>query len=479
MQYGIKKIIIVLLCAAMLLPMTALADEAEAPAPVVIDLPVTYSVVKVGLCFGSSAAPEAILINKVGSGFAIGYFDFSRSFHELGRTDAKNISAHSDNAWHVLLNAAYTSFDEANQAAKSLKNGFVGYIDGQYRALSDAYADEAEAGKAIEKARLDAAAFTGSADSVALTASDKRFVFLADGADTVRLALSPLSENKAETWFSENAYYGDFEVFRSGNRVSLINYIALEDYVKGVLPYEVGGTWDEDALMAQAVCARSYAVNNINAYPELGFDVRNDTYSQVYRGLTGTVESTNSAAEATAGQYVRYNGTVCKVYYMSCDGGATDSGANVFGQSRAYLKGTEDPYEKDVRCHNKDWKCELRASKVESRLKTSGLELNGVAGLEAVTSELGNVIELTITDNDGRQLSIYGEYCFRYLTLNSIRYELSSYETDDGETVYVFDGHGWGHNCGLSQWGAYAMAGDYGKSCHDIIGFYFNGAYIG
>ena len=92
---------------------------------------------------------------------------------------------------------------------------------------------------------------------------------------------------------------------------------------------------------------------------------------------------------------------------------------------------------------------------------------------------MGNVIELEIKDVDGKTISISGEDCFRELGLNSLHYRVSKQTNEDGETVFVFEGGGWGHNCGMSQWGAYSMAHDHGADFNDIIDFYFNGAYIG
>lgn len=90
---------------------------------------------------------------------------------------------------------------------------------------------------------------------------------------------------------------------------------------------------------------------------------------------------------------------------------------------------------------------------------------------------MGNVIELEIKDMSGNAVNISGEDCFRKMGLNSLHYSVSKQTVDD-ETMFVFEGGGWGHNCGMSQWGAYSMAYNYGADCNKIIDFYFNGAYI-
>ena len=488
-----RILLYILILAAMIpaFPTASLADGKEAPSPAYFDIEQSVETIKVGLNSGSSALYEARLLNKTGSGYALGYYDYARVFHELGYTDCAALSMRGDvgfvlqddtkvGPYHMLLNAVYGSFEEAKSAADGLWGGFPAYINGQYRVLVGAYANESKTYEAINDRRMDAQAFTGSEFSVLAAETDTwELKFLYDNGRSTKLSVRPFGADKPETWFGGNAYYGDFEFIRSGNRLTVINYVGLEDYVKGVLPYEMNGDWPLEALKAQAVCARAYALNNINAYCDNGFDLRNDTYSQVYRGMTGTTENTDNAAELTSGMLVRYRGAVCKVYYMSSDGGSTDSSANVFSQRRAYLSGTEDPYEADLEFYNKTSKCELSQGSMIHRLCRGGHELSESSDRSAVNSEMGNVIELEIKDVEGKTISISGEDCFRELGLNSLHYRVSKQTNEDGETVFVFEGGGWGHNCGMSQWGAYSMAHDHGADCNEIIDFYFNGAYIG
>ena len=488
-----KILLYILILAVMLtaLPASACAESEAAPAPVYFDIDPSVETIKVGLNSGNSALYEAKLQNKTGSGYTLGYYDCTRVFHKLGYTDCAALSVRGDvgfvlpddtkvGPYHMILNAVYGSFEEAKSAADGLWGGFPAYINGQYRVLVGAYANESKTYMAINDRGMDAQAFTGSEFSLLAAETDTwELKFLYDNGRTTKLSVRPAGTDKPETWFGGNAYCGDFEFMRSGYRLAVINYVGLEDYVKGVLPYEMNGEWPLEALKAQAVCARTYALNNINAYYDNGFDLRNDTYSQVYRGMTGTTEKTDAAAELTSGKLVRYRGAVCKVYYMSSDGGSTDSGANVFSQRRAYLVGTEDPYEADVEFYNKTWKSELKSESIIYRLSRYGHELADISEINAVYSDMDNVIELEIKDVDGKTISISGEYCFRQLGLNSLHYRVSKQENEEGETVLVFQGGGWGHNCGMSQWGAYSMAYNHGADCNEIIDFYFNGANIG
>ena len=164
---------------------------------------------------------------------------------------------------------------------------------------------------------------------------------------------------------------------------------------------------------------------------------------------------------------------------MSSDGGATDSGANVFAQKRAYLKGVKDDNEESIEYYNKSWKCELRDANVLYRLSTSDYKLSDIADIKAFKSNMGNVIKLIISDSESNKVTLLGEDCFRVTGFNSLRYDVSSYENAQKERIWVFKGSGWGHNCGMSQWGAYSMALNKSASCEQIIKFYFSGAYLG
>ena len=494
MSKRLKKLIVSMLTCAIAItsvPM-AFAAEKSAPSPVYFDLPVTVDVIKVGLYSGSAAVSEASLVNKTGKGYRFGYFDYSRKFRELGSTSVTELTMRGDfgftttdgmvvGPWHMILNKKFSDFDSAKAYAKKLWGGFPGYINGEYRVLVGAYADENKTNEAIKKRKMNAVPYTGSSYSIlAAQSGTSELQFMFDNGEGSSLAVRPSSKSyKAETWFAGNAYYGDFQFSRNGGGITVVNYVGLEDYVKGVLPYEMHGDWPQEALKAQGACARTYAINNINSYYFRGFDVRNDTYSQVYRGITGTTVNTNDAAAATADKYVRYRGSVCKVYYMSSDGGATDSSANVFSQKRAYLQGVKDNNEKNIDFYNKTWKSELTSDKLLYRLSTSDYQLKDIAVVYVTRSELGNVVQLDFKDSEGKTVTLYGEDCFRVIGMNSLNYKVSSYENEQKEKIWVFEGKGWGHNCGMSQWGAYGMALKNDVSCEDIIDFYFSGAYLG
>ena len=135
--------------------------------------------------------------------------------------------------------------------------------------------------------------------------------------------------------------------------------------MKGVIANESPPSWPQAALRAQAVAARSFALSvNVGGN---GFDLYNDTRSQVYGGLDSETASTNAAADATRGQVVIYGGKIAETYFSACSGGHTESVQNVFfGPSIPYLVGVPDPY--DYYCPLHDWTLRFSGPEISAKL---------------------------------------------------------------------------------------------------------------
>ena len=167
------------------------------------------------------------------------------------------------------------------------------------------------------------------------------------------------------------AYRGQFEVSVAGGKLQVINVVGLAQYLYGVVPSEVPDDWPAEALKAQAVVARSYALSHLEQGG--GFDLYRDTRSQVYRGIAAEVDSTTAAVDATAGQVVLYNGKVASTYYFSTSGGRTAAIQDVWPGSppAPYLVSVADPYDTASPYH--DWKpAAISPDKLAKALKMSG-----------------------------------------------------------------------------------------------------------
>jgi SpoIID/LytB domain protein len=141
------------------------------------------------------------------------------------------------------------------------------------------------------------------------------------------------------------AYRGQLEVSVQGGYLRVIDVVGLESYVQGVVAGEMPFTWPQEALRAQAVAARSYALATlVKGKP---FDLYSDPRSQVYLGVAGEKPTTTAAVRATAGKVVTYGGKVATTFYSSSSGGRTASAADVFGLQLPYLVSKPDPWDKE------------------------------------------------------------------------------------------------------------------------------------
>jgi SpoIID/LytB domain protein len=176
------------------------------------------------------------------------------------------------------------------------------------------------------------------------------------------------TKSKGRVWIRGNgAYRGSLVVAptSSGGTLNVINALDNDKYVQGVIAGEMPSSWPIEALKTQAVAARSYAI--AGAVDGNGFDVYDDSRSQVYNGIDGETDATNKAARATKQQVVLYNGGVATTYYSASSGGETENAEFGFGGSPVpYLKAVEDPYDTTSPLHN--WKRTFSQGEMQSRL---------------------------------------------------------------------------------------------------------------
>jgi stage II sporulation protein D len=143
------------------------------------------------------------------------------------------------------------------------------------------------------------------------------------------------------------AYRGALELRPSAfGGLNAINAVGLESYVRGVVSAESPSSWPAEALKAQAVAARTYAITTSKNGP--GFDHYQDTRSQVYRGVAAETASTDAAVAATNGEVVTYEGKPVTTYFFSTSGGRTENAEFGFpgGEPKPWLKSVDDPYDK-------------------------------------------------------------------------------------------------------------------------------------
>jgi stage II sporulation protein D len=207
-------------------------------------------------------------------------------------------------------------------------------------------------------------------------------------------------------------YRGTIRVLSDGKTLQVIDVLGLEAYLKGVVPSEVPSAWPSEALKAQAVAARSYALSNLAKARQ--YDVYADTRSQVYGGLDAEASTTNDAVDATKGEIVLYNGKVANTLFFSTSGGRTASAAEATGTAVPYLVSVADPYDTASPYH--DWGPVLfDAAKVTKQLKLPA----PLADLRVTTGPSGRARVVTALSADDRQVTLTGSQLRNQLELRS------------------------------------------------------------
>jgi stage II sporulation protein D len=215
-----------------------------------------------------------------------------------------------------------------------------------------------------------------------------------DGAAAARALPGPLLFQPAGTPLAlKRRYRGSIQVDVVNGKLRAVNMVNLEQYLYGVVPSEVPFTWHPEALKAQAVAARSYAL----ATRKTGaFDLYPDTRSQVYLGIDHEKPSTNAAVDATAGKVVLYEGQVAKTFFFSTSGGRTASAEDVWGEAVPYLVSVPDPYD-SISPHHSWGPFVFTGSKLAKMLKMPGT----VTDLKPELNSSGRIQTLTMVGTKG------------------------------------------------------------------------------
>jgi stage II sporulation protein D len=207
-------------------------------------------------------------------------------------------------------------------------------------------------------------------------------------------------------------YRGRMTVSTDGKLVQVIDTLGLESYLKGVVPAEMPSSWPAEALKAQAVAARSYALANVATGRP--FDLYRDTRSQVFGGVKFENAATSAAVDATKGRVVLYNGKVANTWFFSTSGGRTASAAEATGIAVPYLVAVADPYDTASPYH--DWGPMLfDAAVVAKQLKLA----SPIADLQTITGPSGRVKAMTLVSDDESQVTVTGNQVRAALELRS------------------------------------------------------------
>jgi stage II sporulation protein D len=452
--------------------------------------------VKIFECDRNAASFEKGTASRVNVVYNQRFGTFSELYNQVGTLKVQNAGAfyYYDAGWYLVLGR----YDSMSQA-KDKMSSFSGVSSGQLKTVS-----------------------TGS-DDVYLLVGGKALLAYSSISSDFFVASTNYPSSGVVT-YNDKSYRGGIGANRSSaSDMSVINYLMMDHYMYGILPKEMSGSWPKEALKAQAVVARNFAITNFNKHADEGYDLCNTTDCQVYGGFSVEAIGSNLAVDETAGDLLYYNDDLVVGYYHSNSGGRTASIENVWTSSVPYLVSVEDPY--SVGSPNTDWTVMMTPAEIASKLSEKNyfigtlknIRVDEVAldGRIQSISFIGTKGTATLKKEEMRKVFGYVKFksiWFDILTggelavTNRIDYSkvavsraqvfngrsttplvtnstLSVLGASGRKTIdmtpstYTFTGHGFGHGIGMSQWGAKKMAEE-GFNYKDILYHYYSGTQI-
>jgi SpoIID/LytB domain protein len=201
----------------------------------------------------------------------------------------------------------------------------------------------------------------------------------------------------------DKGYRGEFRISSDGKALQVINVVGLEAYLLGVVPGEMPKDWPLEALKAQAVAARTYAISSLVKDKE--FDLYASPRSQVYYGTSSEAPGTTRAVQETRGTILEFEGRPALTLYFSSSGGRTRSALDTFGLDLPYLRPVKDPWDAVQTNPNHRWEASL----------WSGKQLMTALKLKSRVTDL-----VTTLGTDGRPTTV------RFTTASGAASELSA-----------------------------------------------------
>lgn len=317
-------------------------------------------------------------------------------------------------------------------------------------------------------------------------------------------------------------YDGYLTLIEKDGKLTVINTVELEDYLCSVVGMEMSPSFELEALKAQAVAARTYALRKLCRHENDGFDVCASVHCQAYYGTSAHDKKITQAVMETKGEALYYDDKLIDAVYSATSGGYTESAENVWGTDFPYLRAVPDEYEEeDVYGHS--WEKTLTSDDATKMMKEKGFDVGFVTDIQIEeATENGAVTKLTVTGTEGEHtfkrescrnifasVTLSQAYDITPVTKEPMLYSTSGkiditslyllsfdealkytnrplylltadgvYKKDKEENVsYIFKGRGYGHLVGMSQNGANGMAkNDF--TYDEILLHYYQGAEI-
>ena len=321
---------------------------------------------------------------------------------------------------------------------------------------------------------------TGSSKTITLAANTAAAIRWQDGAFLVGreklrsevLVIRPAAK-AGELSLDGRRYRGALELRHKSGGLTAVNIVPVDDYLRSVVPEEMPVDWPAEAIKAQSVAARSFALASRGRHASEGYDLCTTTHCQLYTGTAAEKSASNAAIKATRGEVLTYGGKPIEALFHTDSGGMTENSEDVWGSHVPYLRAAKDTPAKTM-----PWTKTISRADLERKLAAKGHDIGKVRSLALSPLAIGRSAKDRTASGRVKTMTVKGTKGTATLSGTTWRSLLglksTLFDAKLAKDMVTFTGYGSGHGLGISQWGAERMAAK-GKSYADILHHYYTG----
>lgn len=321
---------------------------------------------------------------------------------------------------------------------------------------------------------------TGSSKTITLAANTAAAIRWQDGALLVGreklrsevLVIRPAAK-AGELSLDGRRYRGALELRHKSGGLTAVNIVPVDGYLRSVVPEEMPVDWPAEAIKAQSVAARSFALASRGRHASEGYDLCTTTHCQLYTGTTAEKSASNAAIKATRGEVLTYGGKPIEALFHTDSGGMTENSEDVWGSHVPYLRAAKDTPAKTM-----PWTKAISRADLERKLAAKGHDIGKARSLVLSPLAIGRSAKDRTASGRVKTMTVKGTKGTATLSGTTWRSLLglksTLFDAKLAKDMVTFTGYGSGHGLGISQWGAERMAAK-GASYAEILHHYYTG----
>lgn len=324
---------------------------------------------------------------------------------------------------------------------------------------------------------------TGSSKTITLAANTAAAIRWQDGAFLVGreklrsevLVIRPAAK-AGELSLDGRRYRGALELRHKGGGLTAVNIVPVDGYLRSVVPEEMPVDWPAEAIKAQSVAARSFALASRGRHASEGYDLCTTTHCQLYTGTAAEKSASNAAIKATRGEVLTYGDKPIEALFHTDSGGMTENSKDVWGSHVPYLRAAKDTPAKTM-----PWTKTISRADLERKLAAKGHDIGKVRSIALSPLAIGRAAKDRTASGRVKTMTVKGTKGTATLSGTTWRSLLglksTLFDAKLTKDAVTFTGYGSGHGLGISQWGAKRLA-ETGKSYADILHHYYTGTQL-